>query len=319
MLEVSIPKRTKTDEKDDNPELDPIKPDLRHPNRVMTIRAVDGQTRRWSQLRLFTGLDKVDEVQALLQHGADVDHDASGASALLAALQRAHDVGDRAVLDLLLARPHAQATLDAVTARKRLTVLLCAVELGEPDVVQRLLEMKASPDVRGHTEHQTPLYMCLSRLAMAAPDKLHRHLQASMLGPRDLVQNDSLRRYAGATAGVFGDQGKEHLLSTPRDAELFHRGLEVFVSHTAGRYSRPKLLRIVELLLLAGADPNAPHDYPTPGRTPLMLAAEENDLEAFNLMLRHGGDPLQCDAEGMDCLRIAMGFGSRRIVERLRA
>lgn len=305
----------------DEDELNQFKPDLRSPNRVVTVHANDGQTRRWSQLRLFTGLGKEAEVQLLLQRGASVDLlDPAGASALLVALQRAYDTGDRAVLDVLLARSHAQATLDSVTARKRLTLLLCAVDLGEADVVERLLEMKATPDVCGHADNQTPLYMCLGRLAIiTAPGKLYRLLEASMLGPRDLVQNDSLRRYGGITAGLFGDKSMERMLSTQRDKQLFQQGLDVFVSHTVSRYSRPKLLRIAELLLLAGADPNAPHDYPAPGRTPLMLAAEDDDLEAFDLMLRHGGDPLQCDAERMDCLRIALGFGSRRIVERLRA
>lgn len=301
-------------------ELERRKPDLRHPDRVITVHSLDGKKRRWSQLHMFAMLGKTEPLRRLLEHGASVDQlGADGGSALLVALQRAHDTGDRGALDLLLAQPHAKSTLDAATARKRLTPLLCAMELGAPDVVERLLEMTANPDLRGQVDNMTPLYLCMGRLAIAlAPEKLHRPLRAAMLAPRGLVENDALRRYAGVVAGVFGDSSMRHLLSTPRNRQLFESCLEAFASITVSRYSRPKLLRIVELLLLAGADPNASHDHRAPGRTPLMLAAENDDLEAFELMLRHRGDPQQRDGDGMDALRVALGFGSRRIVERLR-
>lgn len=49
-----------------------------------------------------------------------------------------------------------------------------------------------------------------------------------------------------------------------------------------------------------------------------MLAAENDSAEAFDLMLRHGGDPYREDAQGLDCIKIAIGFGSRNVVEYLR-
>lgn len=75
---------------------------------------------------------------------------------------------------------------------------------------------------------------------------------------------------------------------------------------------------MVELLLEGGANPNAAHDYPAPGRTPMMLADEIHSVDAFDLMLRHGGNPYQKDTQGLDCARLAIGFGSRDIVGYLR-
>ncbi|WP_349816616.1 ankyrin repeat domain-containing protein [Acidovorax sp. SUPP3334] len=67
--------------------------------------------------------------------------------------------------------------------------------------------------------------------------------------------------------------------------------------------------------LEAGAQPNASHSYPTRGRTPLMLAAENDLPELFNLMCcRHGGDPLQPDAEGHSCWDIARSFGAWEVM-----
>jgi len=49
-----------------------------------------------------------------------------------------------------------------------------------------------------------------------------------------------------------------------------------------------------------------------------MLAAENDSAEAFDLMMRRGGNPYQPDAQGLDCVKIAIGFGSRNVVEYMR-
>lgn len=302
-------------------ELLALAPDLRTPNRVRTVRAPDGQTRRWPQLRLFASVGRIDAVQALLENGASVDElDEAGGSALLCAIQHAEQAGDRGALDLLLKHPHFMETLDSATTRKRHTPLICAVRYGEPDVVGRLLAMGATPDRRGQVDDLTPLYRCLVRIGeIRKPSGVVQSLRGSLLADPDYMQREVRRRYNISLGGVFGDESTVlDSLVTPGHRVMFERLVDDMVKEETGRLSEPKLLRIVELLLNAGANPNAEHHYPARGRTPLMLAAENDSVEALDLMMHHGGDPYRQDAEGHDCIRIAVGFGSRRVVEHLR-
>lgn len=299
-----------------------LAPDLRKPDRVRTVRAPDGQTRRWPQLRLFASMGQFDAVRTLLEHRASVDQlDGSGGSALLCAIQHAEERGDRRVLDLLLECAHNKATLDSATTRKRHTPLICAVQFGEPDIVERLLTMGATADRRGQIDDVTPLYRCLCSIgAIRKPAWFHQYLRQSLLSDPDHVQREMFRRYNVSLGGVFGDE-RRHLqasLENPRLRAIYEEMVVTMVKEELNRLSEPKLLRIVELLVKAGANPNATHEYPAPGRTPLMLAAENDSTEAFDLMLRHGGDPFREDAQSLDCIKIAMGFGSRNVVKYLR-
>lgn len=305
----------------DDDELAQLEPDLRKPDRVRAVPALDGQRRRWPQLRLFASVGRFDAVQTLLEHGASVDQlDEAGGSALLCAIQHAEDGGDRRVLDQLLGHAHTKATLDSATTRKRHTPLICAVGYGEPDVVERLLTMGATADRRGQVDDVTPLYRCLiSFCGIRKPAWFSQYFRQSLLADPDRVQREVHRRYGTSFSGVFGDERAfRESLEKPRHQAIFEKLVAATVQDVFGRLDSPKLLRIVELLLRAGANPNAKHEYPAPGRTPLMLAAENDSAEAFDLMMRRGGNPYQPDSQGHDCVKIAIGFGSRNVVEYMR-
>lgn len=298
-----------------------LKPDRRAPDRVVSIRCRDGQIRRWAQLRLFASFNNVEAVQTLLDAGASVDElDESGGSALLCAIQQAEQTDDRRVLQLLLTHLHSSAVLNSVTAKKRLTPLLCAIELGDPTVVERLLKMGAAVDLKGQVAERTPLYFALETLgALKFPAKLHEVLIRSPETSPDLVKKELLRRHNIAMAGVFGEgRPLSRLLKTPRNRKLFKVLAATIVTKHGQRHTVPNLLRIIELLLEHGANPNAPHRYPEPGRTPLMLAAESDTIQAFDLMLRHHGNPFQQDEAGMNCVKIAMAFGSGEVASLMR-
>lgn len=306
----------------DEDELAQVKLDRRAPDRVISIKFRDGQVRRWPQLRFFASFNQFEAVKTLLDLGASVDKlDESGGSALLCAIQEATQTGDRRVLDLLLQCPHSTSVLDSVTAKKQLTPLLCAVDFGEPEVVEKLLAMGASADLRGNVVDQTPLYYAMERLgAIRHPGKLYHFLCRSLVAEPDLVKKEVLRRYNVSMAGVFGDgEDLRKLREIPKYAELFERLVSAMVEEQIKRHSVPKLIRIAELLLEHKANPNASHRYPEPGRTPLMLAAENNSGWVLDLMLRHHGDPYQTDAAGMDCIKIAMAFRSAEVVGCMRS
>lgn len=299
-----------------------LKPDTGKPDRVVSVRFPDGQVRRWPQLRMFASFNRVEEVELLLSKGAPVDQlDQSGGSALLCGIQEALRSGDRRVLDAILSHPHSKPVLDSVTSKKRLTPLLCAVELGEPDVVEKLLAMGATADLRGNVSDETPLYSAMTRIGLVRkPGMLYRYLYRSLESDPDSVNREVMRRYGVSMAGVFGDGGNwAKLRESPKYAELFEALVSAMVEEEIRRHSIPKLIRIVELLLQNGANPNASHRYPTPGRTPLMLAAENNSGWVFDMLVRHGGDPYRTDAAGLDCPRIAMGFSSAEVVGYMRS
>lgn len=292
--------------------VDAVKPDLGNPDRVRAVRYGNGVVRRCPQLQLFASFGKVAHVQSLLDAGASVDAlDSSGGSAVLCAIQHAHDRGERAVLDLLLRAQHQVATLNAMTVRKRLTPLMCAIDLGEPDVVLKLLEMGADPNQLALTDHQSPLYYTVTRIdGRVHPQRMFERLSKAILREPDAVGQDTLRRFGVSAAGVFGDD-KALVRADPL---LALEAVRAMADLHARRHSVEKLTRMVALLLRFGADPNRGHGYPVPGRTPLMLAAESDIPAVFRLMVDHRGDPLKPDAEGQNCFHIAMSFRSHRVL-----
>ena len=292
-----------------------MKPDFKTPSRVRAVHSADGQVRRWPQLRLFASFGFVEQVKALLDAGASVDDlDSSNASALLCALQHTEQMGRREVLDLLLDKPHQRATINAVTRRKQLTPLMCAIDLGLPDVVETLVMQGADVEQRALTDGQSPLYYLVSRVSgRADPMRMLANLTARMMQEPDLVLQDTLRRSGVGVAGAFGSS----TAAFRSHYELVVTVAKALVDQHVSRQSVPKLMRIAATLLDAGANPNASHNYPVPGRTPLMLAAESDLPELFDLMIQRGGDPLRPDAYGQDSWHIARTFQSRRVLNYL--
>jgi tetratricopeptide (TPR) repeat protein len=302
-------------------EINAIRPDMSHPDRIRAVHAGGGQVRYWPQLRFFASFGKSAEVAALLRHGASVDLlDKSGGSALLCAIQYATQKRDRKVLDLLLQQPHDRKTLDSATVKKKLTPLICAIEYGEPDVVERLLNMGATADRRGNINDNTPLYYVMGTLAaLTYPDKLERYLRNSVSVAPDLMRQEVFRRHSVGFAGVMGDGSVLKTIgANERHKQLLDIAMALVAKQHVAEHTVAKLIRITELLLMHGADPNAGHDYPVRGRTPLMLAAENDSVEAFDLMLRYGGDADQRDGSGHSSVEIATGFRAARVVTYLR-
>lgn len=299
----------------DPAEIARIKVNLKHPDRVITVHALDGQKRRYPQLLWFASEGQADAVSALLQAGADVNPgDEAAGSALLCALQYAHDRNQRGALDLLLARPHAVATLDRRTHRKQLTPLIQAIDMGDAELAARLLQMGASADARGLYPLLTPLYHCLGKLCQVQrPDKT-LELVLERIGQQDPVSREVLRRTLGSSAGTFGQR-----MPIPPGHPLYQQVLEILLELQSERCDPGQLMHIAHLLLHHGADPNAVHDYPCAGRTPLMLAAEDDQLELFKAMLAAGGEPQRQDREGADCWQIALAHGAHRVLAWLRS
>jgi hypothetical protein len=134
-----------------------------------------------------------------------------------------------------------------------------------------------------------------------------------MMQAPDLVLQDTLRRFGVGVAGAFGSS----TAALRSHQELAVAAAEALVDQLVSRQSVSKLMQTAATLLEAGANPNASHKYPVPGRTPLMLAAGSDLPEPFYLMIQRGGEPLKPDAHGQDSWQIARAFQSRRVLNYL--
>lgn len=296
-------------------ETDTMKPGLANPDRVISIPLYDGSKLRKPQLVWYASENRSDEVRQLLDAGANVNKlDAQGGSALLNALQCAADGRGREVLDLLLQAPHDRNTLNNQTARKRLSPLYLAVQLGDPEVVAKLLEMGADADMQAGYPPQSALYLCVSRFSYYREAWFEKQLLRHVAFPRS-ADREVYRRYLGGFAGAMGDRLQLQDLA-PRDVEIMKLVVDVELEKIRA-VPRENFLKIAKLLLLRGANPNLKHSSPGPGRTPLMLAAENDALDAYRLMTDAGGDPSISDDQGNDCYALAVGFGCPNVLREL--
>ena len=299
-------------------DLDKRKPDLSNPDRVISIPdAVTGEKMRRPQLIYFASHDRVDDVRKLLEAGADVNiSDHQGGSALLNALQCAEDGRGQKVLDLLLDKDHDEETLNRISKKKRWSPLYVAVLLGDPIVVEKLLSMGADPNLQASYPPQTALYLCIERFGFYRQGWAEAHLGQRMAAPRK-EDAEIHRRYSGGLAGAMGDQ-----MSIEKFGQMGANLMDIAIKHEVQKVvnvPRENFLQIAELLLTFGADPNQKHASPEPGRTPLMLAAELDALDAFRLMTEHAGDPGLKDDKGNDSFAVAYGFRSQNVMSYLKS
>lgn len=295
-----------------------MRADFGNPDRVRRLPTEDEQIVRWPQLHIFVRQSKLTEVKRLLLEGATVDQlNESGESALLIAINQAETSEGRQVLDVLLEQTHAYKTINILTKRKRISPLFSAIDLGDPELVLKLLEMGADANLRGQVDNQTPLYFTIGRLFFTRDQsEIVSFLEGRMLRPEDNVYREVCRRYNIPDTGGFGDPGRwQSMMQSGCFRPAFKQLLEEKAEEVFNRFDKNKLLQICQLLLAYKADPNARQEYPVAGRTPLMLAAENDDVEAFEMMVAFGGDPQQQDRGGSDAGDIAQAFGSSGILE----
>jgi len=272
-------------------------------------------------------MEKRDVVKKLLKQGANVNlTSSSGDTAILMALEvlNLREVPFRSLDDtlfyLLSEYPHSKETMNRCTDKKRLLPLLSAVQSGRPDVVDKVLAMGANVNNRGLTDNQTALNACIKMIGIAKDPKRYWDSVLQMqLTPEVL---DSIRR---ANSGMTGFTLEDQLefLSAQNSDPKFKQILGLLTSFMSGelvnRIDIVKMRLIASQLIEAGADVNAEHAAPVKGYTPLMLAAELDEVGLFNKMLSNGGDPRKtyyCKNTklSVDCWRIAEYFGSTNIL-----
>ena len=303
-----------------------IKPDLRNPNRRITtdIKGI----KRWPQLVWFIAVENEAAVANLLEAGASVDVEtSSGDTPLLLAIQAMCVCDERgkkpnsAFFKMLETKGHSAKTVNQATQKLKLTPLTLAVDTGQFDVVKKILEMGADVNVRGHTDEQTALNICIKRIGMLKnPEKSIKEQLNMAITPEVL---DSVRRHNPGVVGFDLEHIQKFVFSerhNPRYRKIEKAITELYTQNIHNNLSLSEMRKIAKFLINNGADVNAKHTSPVSGYTPLMLAAEFDEEELFNSMLIHGGDPkmtyfCQNTTMNVDCWEIAREFRAPKILQ----
>ena len=280
------------------------------------------------QLVHFILENNIIAVQKLLNKGADVNvFSESGETPILMAVQNMNLFELDAPLDdtcfnLITSQSHTQKTVNRRSTKLKLLPLVCAVNTGKLDVVSKLLKMEAEVDRRGDTDELTALYKCITRIMLLRNPELLMNSFSKTPTP-ELLEN--IRRRSGGIAGNSHDELANNFEAT-RQNKSFADFMESYTKILTERISSLKedsFRDIAYLLIQNGANPNIEMKSPIKGYTPLMLAAECDEAELFEEMLRYGGKPDKYykhpkTGQPINCFNIALAFRSHQVAKILK-
>jgi ankyrin repeat protein len=273
-----------------------IKPDYRNPDR--TIKVGDTWKRPMPQIVWFSHNENIEICKRLIEKGADINVKSEvGDTPILIALEALNltEVPYRSLnneLYKLISRErHDPETINTRTQKKRLLPIISAVQTSQLEIVDKILSMGADPNGRGRTDEQTALNVCLKLIGILKNPELSKIEQLNI--PTTPEALDSIRRYSqGAFGFSLEDQKKnlEQMESSALYQQIRERYFDLMYQRICENMNLAEMRRVASLLIKAGADANAEHSSPIKGYTPLMLAAELDEVDLFEIMLVHGGD-----------------------------
>lgn len=239
-----------------------------------------------------------DAAQRLIKSGAKVNClSDSNESPLLMALEMAnkfdhpYEKQDERFFDLISKQQHDSKIINQVTTKKKQLPLILAVKSGNPRIVKKVLEMGADVNARGETDNQTALNICLKIISSVIQPEKHWETQMNMEMTAETFE--AVRRYTNGALGSNIEDVKANLDKLKHD-KIWQEALEVaypMCQSRAESFAAEDLREIASILLKAGADPNAEHQTPLRGHTPLMLATELDEVSIVEEMLMYGGLP----------------------------
>lgn len=301
---------------------DKITPDYRHPNRIIKVGV--SRKKKMPQLVWFTQINKPKYLEKLLKADASVDvFSENGESPLLMAIEACSPLNygvsmDESCFKLISAKAHKPKTLNSLSVKRKKVPIISAVETGRSHMVRKLLDMGADVDFRGSTNNQTALNYCLvqmSSIRKPAKNSQINPKRSANLTPQEL---EAIRR---ETNGHFGLHLDDQAEAIRKISKLVTAHGHKWVPQTRTSVTIDDMLKITDILLDAGADPNEEHNHVIQGYTPLMLTAEIDEVGLFGKMLDHGGNPENSytwNGHKINCWDIAINFKSHRVMDLLK-
>lgn len=304
-----------------------LEPNYRSPNKTFEV----GETwqKKMPQVVYFSWMNQVAVVAKLIEKRVNVNVlSDSNESALLFSLLQLDVLDpsssmDDSLFEYLSSVRHNHDIINTKTSKKKLLPLVCAVDTGRPEVVKKIIEMGANLNIRGNTDNSSALFLVVCRIAMLKRPGAVKELMQSHPITSELL--DTIRRHSNGLMGVSLDQVENAYVRQMEDP-LFIRHQNSQVGLMIDRVNKCMTLTdmrtIANILINAGADSNARHKTRIDGFTPLMLAAELDEVDLFIDMLDSKGNPfITCKnpSDGLDinCIQIAIANKSQKILKYL--
>ncbi|MBS3797189.1 ankyrin repeat domain-containing protein [Pseudoalteromonas sp. BDTF-M6] len=268
----------------------------------------------------------VEQVKSCLERGDSVNVTSEvGDSPLLMALSHLDRFDplteslDRQIFEAISLKPHSAKILNTVTTRKMNFPLMAAVCTGEPEIVHKVLSLNEDIeiDLRGGLDSESALYHALGLVKeckkpiWTIDDFLNR------------LQPENLHRLKPLFAGVNIDDLP--VIKNERHKKILEEYLEEINKRKLKNYPTvSKMRQIARILIKKGSNVNLTHRIKGMDYTPLMLAAEMDELNLFKLMIEHEGDwkksytlPIYATHrnKAINCLDIAKHYRSERVVK----
>lgn len=166
--------------------------------------------------------------------------------------------------------------LNERTAKKQTCPLNLAIEGNLPKLVKLLLENGANPNITG-LYGISMLYQNLSVIGLLNGHKVEQ--------ANDKYLADSIRRHSNGSSDIDAYKQLQSLPSHDPRKVLFEEVKKISMEDKKVYDA----YEIFELLLQYDADPNQnTAQYPIKGYTPFMLAIQQDNADAVDLMLKHG-------------------------------
>ena len=200
---------------------------------------------------------------------------------------------------------------------------MLAINTGNAQIVKEVLNLGADANLSIGLDDLSPLYYCMGHIAKALDsDTVYSSLAKQPRYYTDKEAN-AVRRYTNGLAGTTLDEVRFNLqnqLQSPRAAK-FLSSLSEHFTESFSEMDVEELKVICQLLLNAGANPDAVRNNPVRGYTPIMFAAEIGDLELYKILVESGADTSRTyflQNEGaVDIRRISEFFESKDILHYL--
>ncbi|MFC6673250.1 ankyrin repeat domain-containing protein [Marinobacterium aestuariivivens] len=289
---------------------------LTKPNKYIIIEG-----KRWPQLVFFSEFNDVAKVEALLNAGASVDElSSSEDSAILCAINEMDPFGGSnsmsdACFNAIASYPHKAETLNTLTVKRRLSPLKCAVNTGRYKVVKKVIELGADVNKISGVEGTSPLVECISLLDLV------RHpykLKDKYYNQTPSIENiEAARRFGNGLMFANSQEGRkeaDHDVQRFIGESFIEFCIRRFLEHT----SIESFKNILKELLKFGANPNIQYEIGQLKKfTPLMLAAELDDVSTLELLVSHGACIEATDSLGRTALAIAKEWKSENAISYL--
>lgn len=275
------------------------------------------------QLAWFTLKGDAEAVKKLVENNVDVNElTSSRDSSLLLAIVKMNPNGTPYepqlglnLFEIISRYEHKIQVVNTPTDKRNLTCLGLSIRSGKLNVVRKIVEMGADVDALQSTLEETALFSLVkhyNRIDIDGFWDLHE------MTPKNM---DRLRReidfFRGLPNDVIAKNYDRFLCEGVRLGVVPPKG---YLASQFERYiDRAELVEIARLLLEKKANPNYPHEYEwNKGYTPLMLAAQCDNLNLFKLMLEYGGKPDQqaifFNGTKVSCWEIAFYYNSKSIL-----